>query len=421
MTKDLYNNGAEQSVIGAVLTHPAALLNVASILAGKDFFFLKHGYIWTAILALEKRNDPIDTVTVSNELNAAGQLAEIGGPAYLTELVRNVPTSQHAEVYARIVRGIAQRRELLAACDEIKVLTVNEKLSIADVFEQTEAKLLQVTATATQDKANDIEAIAHRYMTSVEHMIELREQGITPGLPTGFTPVDNIIRGSFKGEVIIIAAPAGAGKSTFNLNIARNRLKAGARVVIFITEMSAEAVTRKFVSMETGIPVDTLKSVTFSPQQYGRFVEATQRISKWKLHIVDGYSGLTPLDIRRELRKISARHAVDNVVIDGLWQMKSNKRALEKRLEIADIMLDLVAIAKEFNLPLDIVHQCSRAFDKRQDKRFRLTDLADSADVERNAYTVLGLYRASYYEQSGLDDLEVIVAKNRDGYDGTAI
>ena len=424
MTDVPYSQEAEEAVIGAVLTNPIAYLNVSSFLKPDDFFLLRHTYIWEAMREIVSRGDEIDTVTLSERLLATGQLADVGGPAYFTQLISKVPTSIHAEVYGHLVERCAMRRRLMMASDEIKKLACDETLDVGDIFMQAEAKLLDVTGYGVEQTETAIKDIAHKYLTTVEELIALRERGIVPGLPTGFMPIDSIIGGGYKGELIVWAGPEKSGKSTVSLNIVRNRAKVGACVVVFSCEMAAAAITRKFISMEAGVPVDTIKNVSFEPGQYSRFFEAANKVSKWKLHIIDAYRTLTPIDVRRELRKIKQNQVIDSVLIDGLWLMESNstRRMItdNRSYELKDVSKELVKISKEFNVPIDLVHQCNRAAESRRDKRFRMSDLSESAGAAQNAYTVIGLYRAGYYFQDSDDDLEVIVIANRDGNTGTA-
>lgn len=415
-----YSQQSEEAVLGAVLTAPLAYLNIAAFLSAEDFFFVRHSYIWQAIGRLEQRGDPVDTVTVSEELQAANQLVEIGGPAFLTQLIRNTPTSAHAEVYGLMVRRCAQRRQLMQAADTINALAVDEELGIKEIFTLSEAKLMSVTVSEHKREDTDIKTIVHEYMDDVEKMVELRNQGIVSGLPTGFPSVDEKIGGIFKGEIVVTAGPAKSGKSTLRLNIVRLQAKADATIVIFSGEMNQAAIVRKFISMETDIPVATLKSAEFTPQQFSLFVEASDRISQWNVHIIDDYKGLTPLDVRRELRRIMHNETVNSVLIDGLWLMRSNKPSDARHTAVADIMKDLVEIAAKMDVPIDLVHQMNRAAGTRRDPRPVLSDLGESIGVEQNAFTIIFLYRENYYKQSGSDETEIIIAANRDGNTGTA-
>jgi replicative DNA helicase len=414
-----YSQEAEEAVLGAVLTNPNTYLNIAAFLKPSDFFFVKHGYIWTAIGRLESKHEPIDTVTLSNELLIVNQLKDVGGPAYLTQLISNTPTSAHAEVYGNLVHRAAQRRELMKALMEAHERCYDETINVNELFGFAETRLLSVTVAEKKQSQTDIESIVHQYMDSLDN---LREHGATPGLPTCYRDIDSIIGGSYKKEVTVIAGPAKSGKSSYNLNVARNRAKLGACVVIFITEMNQQAIIRKFISMETKIPISKLKDAVLNPQEYSRFAEASNRISKWKIHVIDDYTSLTPLDVRRELRRIMHNESVDSVLIDGLWMMKSNRAANARHEEISQVMVDLTEIAKKMDVRIDLVHQCSRAADGRRDPRPRLSDLGESSGVERNAYTIIFLYRENYYKHgdNASTETEVIVAANRDGNVGVA-
>ena len=420
MTDAPYSQESEEAVIGAVLTAPLAYLNIAAFLSAEDFFFVRHSYIWAAIGRLEQRGDPVDTVTVSEELQAHNQLEEVGGPAYLTQLVRNTPTSAHAEIYGHMVLRCSKRRQLMQAADTIKLLAIDETMDWKQVSTLSEAKLMSVTVAEHEQEDTGINAIVHEYMNSVEKMVELRNQGIVPGLPTGFPSIDNINGGIFKGELVITAGPAKSGKSTLRLNIARLQAKQGAEIVIYSCEMNQAAIVRKFISMETDIPIAILKSAKFTPQQFSLFVEASQRVSKWKVHIIDGYKGLTPLDVRRELRRIMHNEHVDSVLIDGLWLMRSNKPSDARHTAVADIMKDLAEIAGKMNIPIDLVHQMNRAAGTRGNPRPVLSDLGESIGVEQNASSIIFLYRPDYYKDDSSDETEIIIAANRDGNTGVA-
>ena len=420
MTDAPYSQESEEAVIGAVLTSPLAYLNIAAFLKADDFFFLRHSYIWAAIGRLEQRGSPIDILTVCEELQAHSQLMEIGGPAFLTQLISNTPTSAHAEVYGALVMYASKRRQLMQAAETIKALALDETMSYKEVATLSEAKLMSVTVSEHKKEDTDIESVVHEYMDDYERLAELRKQGIVPGLPTGYPSVDTIIGGAYKGELTIIAGPPKAGKSTYNLNVARNRAKAGAHVVIAILEMNQAAVVRKFISMETGIPVHCLKNAELTPQQWSLFVEASQKISKWNVHIIDDYPAMSPLDLRRELRRIMHNEQVDYVLVDGLWRMSSDKPSEKRHEEIARALRDLTVIAAKMRIPIDLVHQFNAAPNGRGDPRPVLSDLGGSIAAQTDPYTIILLYRESFYKQDGSDELEVIIAANRDGNMDTA-
>ncbi len=184
--------------------------------------------------------------------------------------------------------------------------------------------------------------------------------------------------------------------------------------------MSQAAIVRKFISMETKIPIATLKSAKFTPQQFSQFVEASQKVAKWKVHIIDNYKGLTPLDVRRELRRIMHNEHIGSVLIDGLWLMRSDKPSEARHTAVADIMKDLAEIAVRMSVPIDLVHQMNRVAGTRGNPRPILSDLGESIGVEQNASSIIFLYRKDYYKDDDSDETEIIIAANRDGNTGVA-
>jgi replicative DNA helicase len=420
MKIELYSESGEKAVIGSVLISPDAYLNVAEFLAPEDFFLLRHNYIWDAFRQMELKKTSIDTVTLSKQLQDMGKLAEVGGPAYLTKLINETPTHRHAEVYGRMVKRIALRRELLNVGDAIKLLAEDESIPVESIFEHAEKELFAVTGYGLDTKPTDMMSITSEFADEMEELIANKRKGINPGVPTGFYPVDDIISGSFKKEVLVLAGVPKLGKSTANLNIIRNRLKAGFKIVLFITEMLRSDVMRKFVAMETGIPVMAMKNGAMNDKQHSMYFEAMVKISTWKLDIIDSYRKLTPLDIRRQLRKLSRQGQIDVVSIDGLWQMRSEKVISQRNDELTDIMESIIDIAKDFNVPIDVVHQLSRSAENRQNKRPRNSDLSGSTGIEQNVYTIIFLYRENFYAEHGDDLTEVIVSANRTGPTGIA-
>jgi replicative DNA helicase len=413
--ESLYTEDGEKAVIGSVLLNPDSYLNVAEFLQPEDFFFLPHNYIWAAIQKMERDNIAIDSVTLSHQLKDMGKLKEIGGSAYLTKLISETPTSRHAEVYGHMVKRIALRRQLLQAADTIKVLAMDTTIPVEGVFELAEKEIFKVTNYGMEVKPTDIFSLTNQFQDKLEATIEARNKGVKSGIPTGFPSIDGIIGGAYKTEVTVWAAPPKVGKSTMNLNLIRNRAKAGYKIVLFITEMLSEDVLRKFTALEAGIPVQALKDGNLNPKQFSACFEAATRISKWNVDIIDEYRRLTPLDIRRKLRKLSRSQPIGYIAVDGLWMMNSENQFRQRNEEITDIMISLVNIAKDFNIPIDVVHQLSRAAEGRQDKIPRNSDLSGSTGVEQNAYNLIFLYRENFYDDNGSDITKVIVSANRTG------
>jgi replicative DNA helicase len=418
-----YSEEAEQAVIGAVLIHPLSFLNVAYFLKAEHFFIRKLKHIWQALATLSNDNIPVDIVTVHHQLTAAGH-GDTVTFSELTQLIRNTPTSVHAETYGRMVWRSAQRRNLLQAADNIKGLACNEALSLEAVRAQAEAQIFAATAGDTTRQAPDMTTSVELYLDEQERNEAIRRSGGLVGIPTGFREVDNILGGSYRGEVTVFGGPAKVGKTTYALNIAYNRAQLGIGQVMFSTEMRRVEIVRKLISIKTGINIRTLKSADMTAGQHSAMMTVAGEIAQWPLYIVDHYLQLTPLDVERELRRLCHEHSVGVVYIDGLWQMQHHdrKQFQHRRDQEVTAVLELLRnISRNFNLPLDVVHQLRRAASDRKDKRPSTSDWAESAGVERTAHVLIGLYRESYYNKDhGNDDTEIVVMNNRNGDIGTA-
>lgn len=420
-----HSQEAEEAVLGACITNPDALANIAEFLHGADFYIKRHEYIWDALCALDAERSAIDIVTLTDSLKRAGQLADIGGLPYLLHLINNTPTSMHAEVYGRLVERAAVRRRVLVAADQIKALAWDESLPIEKVKEDAEKHLF--LATDADDKQHD--SRAKSVIQDYWQELEAKYTGDAPsGIPTGFRDLDAICGGLFRREVTVLAAPPGFGKTTLLLNIAQNALVLNQRVAFFSVEMGRKEAVQRFVSMEMGVPTALLKSGKLTAKQWELFVAVAGRIGSQPLHIIDEFKRLTPLQLQRRLRRLQHEDGVDLVLIDGLWKMYSHRQfdSTMRAREVDSIMEDLVALADQTNLPILITHQFNRESVRKvkgQKSRPKLSQLGDSSGVEKNAHVVWGMYRESYEDnkQFGSDATEVITLKARDGFYGTAV
>ncbi len=215
-----YSQEAEEAVLGAVMVNPEAFLAVASFLTAEDFYILRHGYIWEALLRISERNDHIDYVTLQDELRAMNRLNDIGGPAYLIHLVNNTPTSIHAEVYGHLVERAAVRRRLLIAADEIKALAMDEQLAIEKVTSEAELRLFSVTERNLRRELIPMRDAINAYFERMEHLIQHPDEPL--GLPTGFRDLDELLGGLQRSDLLIFAGRPGMGKTSFLLSVALN-------------------------------------------------------------------------------------------------------------------------------------------------------------------------------------------------------
>jgi replicative DNA helicase len=371
-----YSQEAEEAVLGAVLVNPESFLTVASFLKAEDFFFVRHGYVWQAMLRLNERNEPIDYLTLLQELKDLGWLEEIGGPAYITYLVNNTPTSIYAEVYGRLVERAAVRRRLMLAADEIKALALNEELTIENVTVEAETKLFSVTDRQLKREFIPMRDAIHEYFDRIEHLMHHHQDSL--GLPSGFRDLDSLLGGLQKSDLIIFAGRPGVGKTAFMLSLAMNAARIGGRIGIFTMEMGVDQITQRLVSMETGINTQKLRLGHLTPQEYSRFVEAAGRISTLRIFI-DDTPALSPIQMRTKCRRLMHEHGIDLIILDYLQLMNSGTAYENNRVqEVSYISRSLKELARELNIPILSAAQLSRAVEQRQDKRPVLSDLRES-------------------------------------------
>ncbi len=409
---------AEEAVLGSILINPEALLDVSSFLQAEDFFIVRHGWIWEAIQRLHARREAVDYLTVIEELRNADQLEEAGGPAYLTYLINNTPTSIHAEAYGRIVERAALRRRLLDAAGEIAKLAHDEDAEIDQVIDQAEAALFAATERRLIHELVPIGAVMTDYYDQVEYLYTHQDE--THGVPTGFTDLDKLLGGMQKSDLLIIAGRPGMGKSSWLISAALNAARHGQQVAIFSLEMSNEQLVQRLIAMETGINSQRLRLGQLTADEWGRFVQAAERLSK--LHIyLDDTPALSALQLRTKCRRLWAQTGLDLVVVDYLQLMTSGARVDNRVQEISLISMGLKQLAREVKVPVLAAAQLSRAVEQRQDKRPQLSDLRESGSIEQDSDVVMFIYREDMYDEDTekANVAEIIVAKHRNGPTGS--
>lgn len=414
-----YSQEAEEAVIGAILVNPVAYYGVAAFLKADDFFLLRHQYIWGALDRLAGRSEPIDYLTVMQELRDIDKLGEIGGPAYLTQLINNTPTSVHAEVYGRLVERAATRRRLLTASDEIKALALNEELNVEQVIAESEARLFDVTERQITRELVPLREAIITYYDRIEFL--MHNQGAALGVPTGFKDLDKLLGGFQKSDLLIFAGRPGTGKTSFMLSAALNIARLGARIAIFSMEMGAEQIVQRLMSMESAINNQTLRLGQLTPQEWARFVQVSGNLSNLRIYI-DDTPAMNPLQLRTKCLRMAREHGVDLVVVDYMQLMNSGGAYENNRVqEISYISRSLKELARELNVPVLSAAQLSRAVEQRQDKHPVLSDLRESGSIEQDADVVMFLYRDSLYNEASENPngAEIIIAKHRNGPTGT--
>lgn len=409
-----YSREVEEALLGALLTNSAAYADVSDVVAEGMFFLLRHRYIWHAITRVVARGDDYDVLIVSEELRALNKLDEVGGMAYLVQLVADSPTSIHAVTYARLIESAYVRRRLLEASDTIQMLARADDKPTEDVLAEAETAFAAVRLTDGNREQNADEAGAD----FLDNMAAIMAGEATPGIPTGYASLDRIIGGMKPGQHILLGAATGAGKTALMLSVILNAAKQGKRVFLWSGEMTIEENTARFVSMLSGVNLAHIINGTCTRDEAAQIARGVDQFRRLPITINDGQ--LTALQIAQRAKR-QAMRGVDLIVIDylGLVDVPGAK---DRRLELSAASWMCKTLAKTLRVPVLAAAQLNREFSKQADKRPGIHDFKESGDLENNADVIWGLYRDDMYDpNSPTPNMgEVIVLKQRNGPRGTA-
>ncbi len=413
-----HNIDAEQSVLGAMLLDREAVISVTEKLKDEHFYKENHKEIFRAMLDLYGRSEPVDLVTVSEELKKVGILEEAGGISYLTDLSNAVPITANARYYADIIEEKAILRQLI---DAGKVI-VDKGYSSADVkmlMDEAERRIFEIS----QKKSTQAFAIVKDVLQDTLDYMELlagSESGYT-GLPTGFHDIDKMTSGLQKSDLVLIAARPSMGKTALGINIAQSiAIKNDRSVALFSLEMSKEQLVQRMLSTQAHVEITKIRTGKLTEEEWIKVAGATVPLGKAKIYI-DDTPGITVMEIKAKARRLKMESGLDLVLIDYLQLMSSDSRSESRQQEISAISRGLKGLARELECPIIALSQLSRAPEQRSDHRPILSDLRDSGAIEQDADVVMFLYRDEYYhEDSEKKNIgEVIIAKQRNGPTGT--
>jgi replicative DNA helicase len=413
------NIEAEEAVLGSLLIDPDAIIRVATIVRPEEFYRERHSWIYDSILALHERREPIDFLTVCDELERRKQLDEIGGAAFISSLINAVPTSIHAEHYARIVERTATRRRLIDAAGQIAGLAYQEADDVEEVVDHAEQILFGVSERRISRELVPIKQVLSDYYDRIEYLT--RHQGEVIGIPTGFTDIDKLLGGLQRSDMVILAARPSVGKTSLALSFAHNATKKfGQRVALFSLEMSDEQVVQRLISAETGIDSQRLRRGRIADDEWGRFIKATSDLAETHFYI-DDTPGISALELRTKARRLHAEVGIDLIIVDYLQLMRGDFRSENRVQEISSISRALKGLARELNVPVLALSQLSRGVESRTDKKPILSDLRESGALEQDADVVIFIYRDEMYDEhtERPNIADVIVAKHRNGPTGT--
>ncbi|SMC09001.1 replicative DNA helicase [Nitratiruptor tergarcus] len=434
MEAHLYNLNIERAVLSSILFDPKIFEEVASVLQPKDFYHPFHQKLFEAMLALANEDQPIDEEFLKEKLELQKSFDEA---AFLDILAAN-PLSNTAS-YVKEIKEKALKRELVHLTTDIKKVTVEQDLPVADVIDEIQSKLYKIT---TETSSQDFKSSDEVMYDTLQHLLRMKEKGnsILIGLDTGFHDLNIKTAGFNPGDLIIIAARPSMGKTAFALNLAQAVLDQNKGVVIFSLEMPAEQLMLRMLSAKASIPLQRLRVANLNDIEWNEISRLSDYYEKKKLFI-DDEGNLNVHQLRAKLRKLKSQHPEIELAIIDYMQLMSGSGTKDRHLEISEISRSLKLLARELQIPIIALSQLNRSLESRVDKRPMLSDLRESGAIEQDADVILFVYRDDVYkikeakqkmkeaqargelldikiEEKRVEEAEIIIGKQRNGPTG---
>ena len=415
-----HNIEAEKSVLAACMLNPEAVDDIATKLRPENFFRPAHQRIFEGMLELNTRHISIDQISLAERLAAEGQLEAVGGKPYLVELANNTLALTNWKSHTEIVKRTSVLRDLVYASTNINALAYDAPDDTNEVIEEAEKMLFNVTQKRVSSSFQNITDLLTQAFDEIDDLVN--NQNHMAGVPTGFTDVDKLFWGLRGGDLLILAARPGVGKTSFALNLATNAAKSGAAVALFSLEMGANQLVQRILCAEARVNLGQLRQGKLSEGDWSAIMNAAATLSGLELYI-DDTPGLSLLEMRAKARRQLRDKEKGLIIVDYLQLMQppSNRRDGNRAVEVAEISRGLKVLAKELNMPLLALSQLSRAVEMRGTKRPMLSDLRESGSIEQDADIVMFIDRSMDEmegEQEGRPEwgtAELIVAKHRNG------
>jgi replicative DNA helicase len=418
-----HNLEAEKCVLGSILINNHTFNQAAEVIDAADFFRDAHRRIFEKMVGLTDRSQPVDLVTLSDELARTGELDDAGGPAYISGLTDGVPRSANVEYYARIVKEKATLRRLIQSANEVLTRAYDAEADADNQLDEAERAIFQIAEGRMRSGFVRLGELVDSGYQMLEKLQEHR--GLVTGVPSGFTELDEMTQGFQKSDLVIVAARPSMGKTSLVLNIALNcGVEAGKTVGVFSLEMSKEQLFMRMLTSEARVDAHRFRGGFLGDQDYDRLTKAFGRLHDAKVYIDDTPSAGI-LEMRAKSRRLKLEHGLDLLVIDYLQLMQGRGRFENRQQELASISRSLKILAKELEIPIIALSQLSRAPETRGDHRPQLSDLRESGALEQDADVVMFIFREDMYgveeernpEAEGV--AEIIIGKQRNGPTGT--
>ena len=400
-----------------MLQSKEALFEVLEILEPEDFYSEHHKEVFEAVRELNRRSEPVDILTVSEELKKRNTLAMVGGRAFVASLPTEAPSTANAESYAHIIKEKAILRSLIQASADILDRSYKDKTDSQEVLSFAEQEIFNIARAKQKKDYTSLYDVMMENISQIDAMAST--EGKLIGLTTGFVDLDEKTAGLQKSNLIIVAARPAMGKTAFVLNLAQNAaLKADAKVLIFSLEMSKEELGMRMLSSDTCIDLAKLKTGDLNRGEWEDLYIGIDRLTKASIYI-DDTPGISLMEMKNKCRRLKAEKGLDLVIVDYLQLMEA--KAESRQQEISKLSRSLKILAKEMDCPVIVLSQLSRAVEQRIEKKPQLSDLRESGAIEQDADLVMFLYRDEYYnpDTDKPNTCEVILAKHRGGSTGT--
>lgn len=409
-----HDEHAEMAVLGGMLLSRSAIEEVAGMLTGASFYLPKHEHVYDAIVALENRDEPTDAVAVAKELTSRGELAKIGGPAYLHDLMGSVPTAANAGYYAEIVREYAVRRRLIEIGTRYVQMgyDTTDHTDIPEMIDKAQAMAMTLEHTHYEDEDLSLTSAYVEVLESIEH-------GTEKGLPTGLRDFDELTGGLHPGQLVVVAARPALGKSVLAENWVRHAAIASGRpAAMFSLEMSRFELAKRAISAEAAVNLHHLAHGKMTDADWDKVKQRAHTIPAAPLY-VDENPNLTITALRSKARKMKRKHRIELLAVDYLQLMngEETRRSENRQQQVAAISRGLKLLAKELQIPIIAVAQLNRGPEDRSSKRPTMSDLRDSGAIEQDADTVILIHREDAYEKESprAGEADLLVAKHRGG------
>ena len=416
----------EESVLGALMLEKEALTNIIDILKPENFYKDAHKEIYQAIIDLFNNSQPIDLLTVTNQLKKNGTLDIVGGSYYVTKLTTRVNSASNIEFHSRIILEQSIKRELINISSKVQKDAYEDTIDVFDLLDQTEQSLFDVSESHIRKNYKKVQNLMKEAIDELETKKE-KKDGIT-GVPSGFIDLDTITSGWQPSDLVIVAGRPSMGKTAFVLSLIRNAsIDHNLPMGIFSLEMSSLQLVNRLISSEAELDSDKIRKGNLKDYEWQQLLHKTDLLQKAPIFI-DDTPALSILELRAKARRLKSQHDIQCIIVDYLQLMTSEygKTSGNREQEIASISRSLKAVAKELNIPVIALSQLSRAVETRGgDKRPVLSDLRESGSIEQDADMVMFIYRAEKYDitededgESTIGVAELLLRKNRNGPTG---